>query len=119
MITSENRLRYGRHDFYPFGVEQTSSVQEETNFGFVGADPMKFTGHERDFQGVTNVENADYVDYMHARYCGVGKVPLCRSGHDSRDYAVPATLESICLCRRSPDEQNRSDRKDTPVLRNV
>jgi RHS repeat-associated protein len=68
LITGENRMRYGRHDFYPFGVEQTSSVQEETNFGFVRADPMKFTGHERDFQGVTNVENTDYVDYMHARF---------------------------------------------------
>jgi RHS repeat-associated protein len=43
-------------------------VQEETNFGFVRADPMKFTGHERDFQGVTNVDNGDYVDYMHARF---------------------------------------------------
>jgi RHS repeat-associated protein len=43
-------------------------VQEETNFGFVRADPMKFTGHERDLQGVTNVENSDYLDYMNARY---------------------------------------------------
>jgi RHS repeat-associated protein len=29
---------------------------------------MQFTGHERDAHGVLNVDNDDYLDYMHARY---------------------------------------------------
>ena len=28
----------------------------------------KFTSHERDYLGYSNVENNDYLDYMHARY---------------------------------------------------
>jgi RHS repeat-associated protein len=31
-------------------------------------EPMKFTGHERDFLGGLHDENKDYHDYMHARY---------------------------------------------------
>jgi len=29
---------------------------------------MKFTGHERDFNGILNVDGTDYLDYMHARF---------------------------------------------------
>jgi RHS repeat-associated protein len=68
MITGDSRMRYGRHDYYPFGVEQTSSAQEVTNFGFYRPDPMKFAGHERDFNGYLNVDNTMYLDYMHARH---------------------------------------------------
>jgi RHS repeat-associated protein len=32
------------------------------------SDPMKFTGHKREYYGVLNVDNNDYLDYMHARY---------------------------------------------------
>ena len=68
MITSEDHLRYSRNDYYPFGTEQSSSVQEATNFGFQRSDPVKFTGQERDFYGFLNVDNMDYIDYMHARF---------------------------------------------------
>lgn len=68
MVTNSDRMRYAIHDFYPFGVERTASLQEKDNFGTDRPGPMKFTGHERDFLGLTNVENTDYVDYMHARY---------------------------------------------------
>lgn len=68
MITSDVGTRYSRNDFYPFGAEQTSSVQEATNFGYWRSDPMKFTGHEREYYGMSNVDNSDYLDYMHARY---------------------------------------------------
>jgi RHS repeat-associated protein len=49
-------------------------VQEPLNFGaasqygLMRTEPMKFTSHERDFNGAINVENTDYLDYMHARY---------------------------------------------------
>lgn len=73
MITDQNRLRRGVHDYLPFGVEQTDSVQEFTKFathqsGDFRADPMKYTSHERDFHGPLNYDNTDYLDYMHARY---------------------------------------------------
>jgi len=68
MITNDARMRYSRNDFYPFGAEQSSSVQEATNFGFFRSDPMKFTGHDREYYGILNVDNNDYIDYMHARY---------------------------------------------------
>jgi len=68
MITNDARLRYSRNDFLPFGMEQSSSVQEATNFGFFRSDPVKFTGHEREYYGILNVDNTDYLDYMHARY---------------------------------------------------
>jgi RHS repeat-associated protein len=67
MTTMENRMRLGRHDYLPFGQEQTSMIQEAVNFG-QNADAMKFTSHERDYFGLSNVENVDYLDYMHARY---------------------------------------------------
>jgi len=68
MVTNDQHMRYSRNDFLPFGTEQTSSVQESTNFGYWRSDPMKFTSHEREFYGDLNVDNTDYLDYMHARY---------------------------------------------------
>jgi RHS repeat-associated protein len=73
MITTQDRKRLGVHEFSPFGVERTDVAQETKLLGeFTGGDsrsePMKFTGHERDWDGWLNVDNDDYVDYMHARY---------------------------------------------------
>jgi RHS repeat-associated protein len=73
MITTQDRKRLGVHEFSPFGVERTDATQETKLLGeFTGGDsrsePMKFTGHERDWEGWLNVDNDDYVDYMHARY---------------------------------------------------
>jgi RHS repeat-associated protein len=68
LITGQNGLAYGRHDYYPFGVEQTSSIQTYVNFNYSPPEPMKFAGHERDYLGVWDTENTDYIDDMHARY---------------------------------------------------
>jgi RHS repeat-associated protein len=68
LITSANHEPYARHDYYPFGIEQTLSTQEFKNFYYRRNEAMKFAGHERDFQGDTLLENTDYLDYMHARY---------------------------------------------------
>jgi RHS repeat-associated protein len=45
---------------YPFG--------EEWAFQIGSTETRHFTGHERDYNGGTAVENANYLDYMHARY---------------------------------------------------
>jgi RHS repeat-associated protein len=78
MITDQNRYRISVHEYRPFGAEQTDVTQELNNFydaenpvgttGDNAADAMKFTGHERDYRGWLNVNNDDYLDYMHARY---------------------------------------------------
>jgi RHS repeat-associated protein len=68
LISDQSRMSIGRHDYYPFGVEQTSMSQEDTNWGYIRPDPMKFAGHQRDFLGAWNTDNTDYLDYMHARY---------------------------------------------------
>jgi len=52
------------HDYWPFGEEITSTVQTS----FEDVQPMKFTGHERDYISAVNTESTDYLDYMHARY---------------------------------------------------
>ncbi|MEO8380734.1 MAG: RHS repeat-associated core domain-containing protein [Acidobacteriota bacterium] len=74
MITDQNRMRISTHDFLPFGVEQTDATQEYNLYagvwssGDFRSEPMKFTGHERDWHGWLNVDNDDSLDYMHARY---------------------------------------------------
>lgn len=67
LITGDTGLAVSLHDYYPFGEEKTSVVQETYN-GFDREDPMKFTGHERDFAGGQGAEDSHYIDYMHARY---------------------------------------------------
>jgi RHS repeat-associated protein len=74
MITDQSRKRIAVHDFSAFGVEQTDAAQEYNRYAGAGgggdfrAEPMKFTGHERDQHGWLNVDNDDSLDYMHARY---------------------------------------------------
>jgi RHS repeat-associated protein len=67
LITNQNGIKVSAQDYWPFGQEQTPTNQESATFAFNRVDPMKFTGHERDYHGAYNVDNADYLDYMHAR----------------------------------------------------
>ncbi len=71
LITGENGLTVSQHDYFPFGNEITALRQETPN-GFDREEPMKFTGHERDFTGGTMTENTNYLDYMHARSTNPG-----------------------------------------------
>jgi RHS repeat-associated protein len=67
LITSNDGQIVSFHD-YPFGGE-TTSIYQETGAGFDREDPMKFTGHERDYAGGFGREvGGDAIDYMHARY---------------------------------------------------
>ena len=56
------------HDYLPFGSTLTRTYQEQINWGDPRIDSMRFAGHWRDFLGVLNVDNTEYLDYMHARY---------------------------------------------------
>ena len=66
LVTGPNGQHYSEHDYYPFGVEITSLAQE-VPAGFDREEPMKFTGHLRDFNTSTSSDNENYDDYMHAR----------------------------------------------------
>jgi RHS repeat-associated protein len=71
ITTDTGAIALGVHEYYPFGAEQTPINQEEMNFGGNGVirpEPLRFTGHQRDFNGSWSLENFDYIDYMHARY---------------------------------------------------
>jgi RHS repeat-associated protein len=67
LVTSSGGVKVAAHDYYPFGVEITS-IRQETLAGFDREEPMKLTGHERDFNIGVLTENSNYNDYMHARF---------------------------------------------------
>ena len=66
LVTGDGGARIAEHDYYPFGVEITP-LPQETNAGYDREEPMKFTGHLRDFNSGTSSDNANYNDFMHAR----------------------------------------------------
>jgi YD repeat-containing protein len=52
LITSDNGQMVSYHDYYPFGDEKSGYWQEGPSAGgFDREEPMKFTGHERDYAG--------------------------------------------------------------------
>jgi len=68
LITDSSGRRISEHDYFPFGVEATPLRQDTLPVnGYNREEPMKFTGHERDFSVGTSFENSNYIDYMHAR----------------------------------------------------
>jgi RHS repeat-associated protein len=66
MVTNQTGQQISRHVYAPFGTELTSMRQAVVR-GF-DEQSQRFTGHERDFNGGTMVENQNQLDYMHARY---------------------------------------------------
>ncbi len=77
LITSDAGQLIAFHDYLPFGGE-TTSVSSETQAGFDREDPMKFTGHERDYAGSFGREDGHAIDYMHARRAWAASCPLIR-----------------------------------------
>jgi len=71
MTTETGAISLGVHNYYPYGTEQSLFYQEEYNFGGTGGirpEPLRFTGHYRDYNGYWNAANTDQLDYMHARF---------------------------------------------------
>lgn len=66
MVTDEDGRSLSEDDYFPFGEAQTNSYQEYVMEGAV--DRMRFAGHSRDFLGLLNSENNEYLDNMHARH---------------------------------------------------
>ena len=62
LITDASGEKVSLHTYYPFGAEATEVTQDD--------ESMKFTGHERDT--LADPDDANVLDYMHARYYGVG-----------------------------------------------
>ncbi len=60
LVTNGSGVRLSLHQYFPFGDEATSTANQ--------SEPLRFTGHERDFNGSTISDNTDQLDYMHARY---------------------------------------------------
>ena len=60
LITNGTGVKTALHTYMPYGEEETSIRQDR--------ERLRYTGHERDFNGGLFDENKDYLDYMHARY---------------------------------------------------
>jgi RHS repeat-associated protein len=110
LITDDNGHRISEHDYFPFGVEATPLRQETLPVnGFNREEPMKFTGHERDFNIGTSSENSNYLDYMHARYY---------SPTVGRFLSVDPALD-VKSAITSPQEWNRySYVENNPITKN-
>ena len=68
LITDASATRIAAHDYFSFGLEKTDFSQEMLERGTSWPEPMKFTGHERDFTGGISSNNRNQLDYMHARH---------------------------------------------------
>jgi RHS repeat-associated protein len=67
LVTNHSGQAISRHDYAPFGAEITS-LNQQADRGYTRQNTKAFTGHERDFNSGTAIQNTDYLDYMHARY---------------------------------------------------
>jgi RHS repeat-associated protein len=119
LVTGANGQSIAEHDFTPFGIELTSMTQE-VRAGFDREDPMKFTGHERDYGYPTYSENRAYLDYMHARYYkpAMGRflsvdpeIAVRRNMHQPQGWNRYAYGLNNPMLRHDPD-----GRKDTVVF---
>ncbi len=67
LVTSANGSVLSEHDFLPFGEERTAIGQHQAR-GYDREEPLRFTGHERDFDNAQPNDSSAYIDSMHARY---------------------------------------------------
>jgi RHS repeat-associated protein len=67
LVTGANGSAISEHDVLPFGEERTTIGQHQAR-GYDREEPLRFTGHERDFDSDTPNDSSSYIDYMHARY---------------------------------------------------
>jgi RHS repeat-associated protein len=98
LVTTDGRLSLGHRDYYPFGTEQTFFNPEEATFGgggYIRPEPLAYTGHERDYHGPTNVDNTEYLDYMHARYYNPGWGRFLSVDPGTVRFASPDNVEPL------------------------
>ncbi|MCU1228007.1 MAG: hypothetical protein JWO97_891 [Acidobacteria bacterium] len=107
LITDANNTRVGQHDYYPFGTELSSSLNEPS------AISAKFTGHERDVS-----INGSNLDYMHARYYNGGQARFLTVDPKTRQIALeqPQLYNRYSYAMNSPLNFVDLDGEDvTPV----
>src|ERR1041385_987164 len=121
MVTTEesgtSRPRsISEHDCDPFGRTQTHTCQEQINWGDPHMDAMRFAGHWRDFLGGINADNAEYLDYMHARYYdpNLGRFLSVDShrGHPER----PQSWNRYAYTQNNPLKAIDPDGKETQLI---
>jgi RHS repeat-associated protein len=104
LITNQDRQQISAHDFHPFGKEQTRLNQELTDWGYRTLEPMKFTGHERDYTTSFDSNVHDYLDYMHARYYspGWGRFLSVDPTWESADLGKPQSWNRYSYVMNNP-----------------
>lgn len=116
MVTDSEGRSISEHDYLPFGTTLTRTYQEEYNWGDPHIDGMRFAGHWRDFLGHLNVENHDYLDYMHARYYDPSKgrfLSVDPAQNWKKAMAAPQAWNRYAYARNNPlrlvDPDGRDD----------
>ena len=87
LITNHTGAQIAVHQYYPFGIEQTSPAQDR--------ELLKYTGHERD---------TPTLDYMHARYYGTewGRFLSVDPMWESADISRPQTWKRYSYVLNNP-----------------
>ena len=103
MVTDDEGRSVSEHDYYAFGVSPTKAYQEELDSGNPSIDSMRFAGHQRDNLGWLNIENTEYLDYMHARFYdpNLGRFLSVDPGDDT-DPAQPQSWNKYAYVRNNP-----------------
>ncbi|MDP9194007.1 MAG: RHS repeat-associated core domain-containing protein [Acidobacteriota bacterium] len=102
LVTSATGSIVSEHDFLPFGEERTSIGQHQAK-GYDREEPLRFTGHERDFDNTTPNDSSSYIDYMHARYYATtsGRFLSVDPGRDWDDHN-PQSWNMYAYVRNNP-----------------
>ena len=94
LVTDASGAQVSRHDYFPFGQEFLPTEVTE---------PIRFTGHEKDFGGMGGPDRAGDLEYMHARYYSSH---LGQFLSQDRVDGTPANaeLEPVRVCAQQPAE---------------
>jgi len=90
LITNSEGGAEELHSYYPFGEELLPDQD---------AEPMKFTGHERDLNRAGQVDD---LDYMHARYCSPMLARFLSVDPDLGNSPQPQSWNRYTYVRNNP-----------------
>jgi RHS repeat-associated protein len=102
LLTDDLGRKVSIHTYWPFGEETPDSDHD--------AEARKFTGHERDFAGLGNVND---LDYMHARFYGpaMGRFLSVDPTWDSADLDAPQSWNRYAYTENNPINKADPDGK--------
>jgi RHS repeat-associated protein len=104
MVTDSQGRSTARHDYYPFGIGATVTNQEAAFLSDFQIDEQRFAGHQRDYLGAIDLENRDYLDYMHARHYNpnLGRFLSVDPAWESADLGKPQAWNRYAYVRNNP-----------------